>query len=269
MEKRTGHLQEQKAHWDIFFDLHDVLAYVSAVGKNYESYLAKVLAPAGVTRGEAINIHGEAFKRWIGEFRRLTDGLEGDDSSPESFMDRMREIDRKWEDFVLGSVSLENREVIAPQLNTSKLEYEALAEGPYPVLYPEVKGVLERLKEIDSLSLYIASSASSHHVRGVVALHGLAGYFKKLIGYDTVEAPKKSPSGQYFKKMLTITGADPFCSIFVGDTIEEATLATKSGMKFVMVQRNQQSLENRVKTIKFDVVRNLTEFLAVISDYIE
>ena len=72
-------------------------------------------------------------------------------------------IDAKWEKFILNSVPLEHKNAIKPLLRTSLVEYEALANGLYPILYPEVISVLTELVNISHLRMHIASSASSRH----------------------------------------------------------------------------------------------------------
>ncbi len=112
--------------------------------------------------------------------------------------------------------------------------------------------------------MHIASSASSRHVKGAIVLHNLNDFFKGLIGYDTVRAPKKASSGIYFKNMLQIANADPSRSIFVGDSIEEANLANKFGMEYIMVWRDSPFKEPR--NMEFRIIRNLTELLPIIKE---
>ncbi|MFX1282946.1 MAG: HAD family hydrolase [Promethearchaeota archaeon] len=258
-----------KHYWHIFFDLHGVLADVNAVNKNYQNYLIKILTPTGISLNEVKEIHEKGFKKWITDITHLFNEFEeweNDETSLEAFMRNYKLIDWKWEEFILDFVPLKHKKSIRPLLNTSLVEYEALVNGPYPILYPEVNPLLKELKKIKDLFLHIASSASSEHVKGAVDLHNLRNFFINLIGYDTVRAPKKASSGIYFKSMLEITDANPSRSIFVGDSKEEANLASKFGMEYIMVWRDFHSEESR--NMGFRIIDNLTALLPIIKELI-
>ncbi|UCE13045.1 MAG: HAD hydrolase-like protein [Candidatus Heimdallarchaeota archaeon] len=253
---------------DLIFDLHGVLADVHAVNKNYQKYLEKILVPVGIQRQKVIEIHEIAFRNWITEIFLLFeqfDEFEKTGSNSEVFMKNYRQIDNKWEEFILNFVGLEHQKSISSLLSTPRVEYEALAHGPHPILFPEVSSALEKLFNFNPhLHMHIASSASSRHVKGAVTLHNLNNFFQRLIGYDTVRAPKKASSGIYFKRMLQFIGTEPNRAIFVGDSLEEATLAIKSGMRFVMVLRNKSSTFKKPRSLDFKVIDNLTDLIPII-----
>lgn len=272
--RKNIHLNRYILHtskWDLFFDLHGVLADVIAVNRNYNNYLADVLSSAGISREKAARIHEKAFRKWITEINMLFndyDDLKKGSSDSEIFMKKYKMIDSVWEEFVLEFVSPENKNIIKPLLETSRVEYEALAHGPYPVLYPEVFPVLTKLSKIKNLHMHIASSASSKHVNGVIALHNLSGFFKRAIGYDTVRAPKKASSGIYFDTMLQITQANTSRTIFVGDSLEEANLALKHGMKFILVKREKFNTSKKLKKTQFHIVENLTAIVPIVNSFL-
>ncbi|MFX0124678.1 MAG: HAD family hydrolase [Candidatus Hodarchaeota archaeon] len=256
----------QESHWNLVFDLHGVLADVKAVNRNYGDYLEKILVPTGMKREEIIEIHDFAFKNWITEITQLFnefDECKRRNINSEVFMRKYKLIDSKWEQYILNNVPIEHKKAVKPFLKTSLVEYEALAKGSNPILYPEVNSVLTELAKISHLHMHIASSASSRHVKGAVALHNLKGIFQELIGYDTVKAPKKASSGEYFKRMLDIIKTIPERVIFVGDSIEEAILTTTLGMKFVLVWRKDSELKDIPKG-RFEIINNLTTLLSII-----
>lgn len=257
-----------KSKWDIFFDLHGVLADVNAVNKNYGNYLERTLKPVGLSQDKVLDIHQKAFRGWLVPITRLfNDQKEGLFDSG-VFMRNYRLIDCEWENFILDFVPLKHRKAIKPLLKTSLVEYEALARGPFPILFPEVSSVLRELVNVGNLRMHVASSASSRHVKGAVFLHNLNDIFRGLIGYDTVKAPKKASSGIYFKKMLQIVNANPKHSIFVGDSIEEAIFSRKLGMNFIMVQRERSSPKKRIKNSHFKIVSNLNEIIPIIQAWL-
>jgi len=199
-----------ESHWDLVFDLHGVLADVNAVNRNY---LERILVPTGLNRGKIRKIHEIAFKNWISEIGHLTNEYdEGENQNAKKsdvFMRRYHQIDLKWENFILKNISSNYRNSVKPLLKTSLVEYEALANGSFPILFPEVNSVLSELTKVSNLRMHIASSASSQHIKGTVSRHNLKEFFQELIGYDTVKAPKKSSSGDYFRKMLQVIDTIP------------------------------------------------------------
>ncbi len=255
--------------WNIFLDLHGVLADGTAVIRNYESYLVSLLAPIGITRKKTRDIHKKAYTKWIKEVRRITSGLEGDLDDPNHFMKAMKSNDRNWEQFILNFVPFDQKKRIKPYIQTAKFEYEAMANSSLSILFPEVRTVLEQLERIPNISLHIASSASSQHIEGLITRNALKRFFTKIIGYNTVEAPKKASSGRYFKKMLKITNANPNRSIFVGDSINEANLATKTGMKFIMIWRNPKPPKQVSITLNYKILTNLSELCSIIQNDIK
>ncbi len=225
----------------------------------------------GIKRQKVFEIHEKAFENWAAEITRLYtkfDEWEKRGSSSETFMKSYKLIDAKWQEFILSFVPLEHKGAIRPLLETSLVEYEALANGSYPILYPEVSSVLTELVKIANLRMHVASSASSHHVKGAVVLHNLNEFFQKIIGYDTVEAPKKANSGKYFKNMLQIINAEPNKAIFVGDSFEEANLAIKFGMKFVLVWRNKISEQKEPQKDQFEIIKNLTALVPIVKELV-
>ncbi|MFX1516607.1 MAG: HAD family hydrolase [Promethearchaeota archaeon] len=260
-----------ESHWDLVFDLHGVLADVNAVNRNYGKYLERVLVPTGLDRGKIRKIHEIAFNNWFSEIINLTskfDEGENQSANSEVFMSRYNQIDMKWENFILDYLPPSYRSSIKPLLKTSLVEYEALASGSFPILFPEVNSVLSELNKVNNLRMYIASSASSQHVKGAVSLHNLKGFFQELIGYDTVKAPKKSKSGIYFRKMLQIIETPPERVIFVGDSIEEATLTTNLGMKFVLIWRKKSSEFEEFLTNKIEIIDNLSALIPIVKSFV-
>lgn len=237
--------------------------------RNYEDYLKKILNSIDIPNSKAIEIHDIAYKNWSSEINRISNEFDKGLLNSESFIRKYKDIDRKWELFILSHVPLERQKEVAPFLKTSVLEYEALAKGKYPIVYSEVKSVLSKLYLMENLHMHIASSASSHHVRGVLHYHDLDKYFKTVIGYDTVKAPKKARKGEYFRNMLEITNANPRKSIFIGDSLEEASLAKKCEMIFIMVKRDGKISSSLALDNNTLIVQELTGIFQFIGQLID
>lgn len=254
-----------KPTWDLFFDLHGVLADVNMVQENYRHYLVSILTPLGIAEKKAVKIHDIELKKWLNAINRISKEFDNGNLDAETFMEEYHRIDKKWENNVLNYLPVLKRAEAAPHIITSVLEYNALANGKFPILYPEVENVLMKLRSFKNLSMHVASSASANHVKGALHFHNLEVYFKMNIGYNTVKAPKIAKRGDYFRNLLKLTEADPSHSIFIGDSIHEAYLAKKFGMSFIMVNRNYKSTDHTEFNENWIKVKDLTEIL----DHIE
>ncbi len=254
-----------KSTWDLFFDLHGVLADVNKVQENYRHYLVSILTPLGISEKKAVKIHDIELKKWLNAINHISMEFDNGNLGTDTFMEEYHRIDKKWERDVLNYLPVLKRTEAAPHLITSVLEYKALANGKFPILFPEVENVLMKLHSFKNLSMHVASSASANHVKGAIQFHNLEEYFKMNIGYNTVKAPKKAKRGDYFRSVLKITGADPTHSIFIGDSIHEANLAKKYGMNFIMVNRNYRRKNHTEFNENWITVKDLTEIL----DHIE
>ncbi|MHA1214269.1 MAG: HAD family hydrolase [Candidatus Hodarchaeales archaeon] len=254
--------------WNIFFDLHGTLVNPNLVRKNYEEYLVKTLSYTGLTREEIISIHTEAFYDWVRKVNEINQDITIE-SDPEKFMSEMALFDQEWEEFILNRIPKSFQKEVSAQLKTAIVEYEALAEGKFPVLYPEAKEVIKTLHSVPNLSMHIASSASSNHVKGIVHLHKLEPFFKFLIGYDTVRAPKRGSTGIYYQNLIKLTKVRPETTIFVGDSKEEAIHATRYNFKFIMLERGQNNKNLATNDLDLIIIRDLKELLPIIENLVQ
>jgi len=254
--------------WNIFFDLHGPLVDVRKIIQNYEAYLITLLSPIGLSRRKIINLHRKALDRWLDKVNKISIDPKCE-VDPNYFLTEMERIDREWELFILANIPKSKKIQVEAQIRTTNLEYNALAQGKVPVLFPEVHITLMELSQVSSLDLNIASSASSHHIRGVITLHNLEGFFKNLIGYDIVKAPKKGLSGIYYKKIIELTQATPLKTIFIGDSREEAEHSKKLGFKFVMVSREGKTFSDLKSNEYFDYVKKLDDIPVLVREWME
>ncbi len=248
---------------DIIFDLHGVLADPRSVGRNYEHYLVEALAFTGLPPDRIARLHATAFKRWIAAFREVNSGHPWTEEGLPRYMDEARRIDREWEACILQDIPDTHRARASKVVNTPTLEYEAMARGTCPAFYPEVEPALRDLKT-EGYRLHVASSASDNHVRGTLALHHVEGLFNGIIGYDTVQAPKKASNGIYFTRMLSVAGIDPAYAVFVGDGFEEAALAMAQGLRFILIDRSSATGIDHSAIAGFPVLPGMANISKVI-----
>ncbi|MHA2000004.1 MAG: HAD family hydrolase [Promethearchaeota archaeon] len=252
---------------DIFFDLHGVLIDIATVGGFYEEYLQEILVPLGMTRQQINSIHARVQVAWVRAFRALNDVPDGEVHDVDAFLSKIKKINDDWNNGILSQIPEDLRDSIRDKFHTFTLEYNVMSRVTKSTLFRDVERVLEELSRIDGIVLHVASSASSYHVRGTLEGQGIAGYFTSIFGYDTVSAPKKAPHGYYFEQMIKISGAIPEKSIFIGDSLEEATLSKKFGMRYVMVNRNSKNIENR--NYDFPVITELRDILPIVENLIK
>ncbi|MHA1972331.1 MAG: HAD family hydrolase [Candidatus Hodarchaeales archaeon] len=256
--------------WNIFFDLHGTLVNSSLARKNYEQYLIKTLLHTGLTREEIVSLHSKAFNDWATKVTEINQDV-GIESDPDRFMALMKRFDKEWEDYFLSRISQSFREELSVKLRTEVVEYQALAYGKFPVLYPEAEKVIKTLHSLSEVSLHIASSASSNHIKGIVHLHKFQPFFKFLVGYDTVKAPKRGTLGIYYKNLIKLTKINPESIIFVGDSKEEAIHSKRYNFKFIMATLLQFwviLLTARSTSVQFFIRMDKAGLISLVSVYI-
>ena len=238
------------------------------VFQNYEEYLITILSPVGLTRKKITYFHKKALDQWLDQVNKIAIDSKCE-YDPDYFLKEMGKVDREWEQYILTKITKCKRIQVEDNIKTSNLEYNALARGHVPILFPEVHTTLKNLSEISNLNLNIASSASSHHIKGAITLHKLEGIFKNLIGYDIAKAPKKGLSGVYYKKIIELTQTEPTRTIFIGDSREEAVHSKKLGFKFIMVSRDGNTFSDLKENDSFYYVRKLDEILVLVHHWLD
>jgi len=249
------------SNWNVFFDLHEVLVDIKKVPRCYEEHLASLLSKYGYSKEKIKNIHREAYKNWIVQFRKLTSFYETSDDS-DLFMEKIVEADEEWRNIILKYIPKDDKDQFQEVLSTESLEYEAMLNCSCPITFPDTIPILNRLKS-QNYNLYIASSATSYHIRGFIDRYNLSKTFDYIIGVDTVKAPKKGKSEIYFKKMVKITNSIPKYSIFIGDSEEEAFHAINFGMSFIMVDRYGKY--SHLEDSNFPIVKDLNNVLKLVN----
>ncbi|MHA1791365.1 MAG: HAD family hydrolase [Promethearchaeota archaeon] len=226
--------------WNLFFDLHGVLADPKTVLTNYIIHVRRIFKRIGWDDDKIDAMSRPIFARWIKQHESLNTGTWDEKRINEDFMNAMEKINGEFEKALLSHVPEKHVLSFKKKLNTLKFEHDAMLKGELDVFYPEVESVLSSLKAIKGVKIHVASSASASHVKGALRSRNIQKYIDKIIGHDTVKAPKKSLDGIYFKRMLELTHANPKHSIFIGDSDSEKKLAINLGLAFVMIIRDEK-----------------------------
>ena len=246
--------------WSLFFDLHGVLIDIADLNFYYTSYLQKILKKAGLSSEKVKDLHDFAFKNWVREFRRIN-SADSQVHDSDQFMAEMAKIDKDWSAVFLKQVPHSMQRSIAKELAAPVAEYRAMAEGNRKGIFPDVMEALNCLKK-DGFSMFIASSASESHIRGTLELNEIGHFFNRVFGYDVVRAPKKANHGFFFKEMLRITRSQGGHSIFIGDSIKEASLSMEHDMHYVMVDRKGK--HNNI-ICNYEIIPSLKELPIIIA----
>jgi len=266
-------MKMERNTWDIFFDLHGVLIDPEHVVKNYEDFLINLVAPTGIFKSDILKVYRIAHVEWVSAFEDINTGIDDYANEPERFMEKIAVMDYKWQQTILSAFpNKSHRDMIAPFLSTEFFEYEAMANGDPNTIYPDVLPALNSINEISQVrALHVASSASSHHIRGAMSIvNSLSKHFKYFFGYDVVKIPKKSTSGLYFKVIQELAGSIPGRTIFIGDSFREARLSINRGMKFIMIDRFPAHEKQNVNSIPdITLINNLLDAIPLIRNIIE
>ncbi|MBD3188979.1 hypothetical protein GF325_19285, partial [Candidatus Bathyarchaeota archaeon] len=195
--------------WHVFIDLHNVIVKIEAVGRRYREFVLNALTIAGVDEDVGAKAFNKAHQYWIAEFKHLNCKRDPLSNPMEEFMKKMRKIDKKWINIILEVVPSNKREHVAIELSTENAEHGAMASGSMNDLHLDAIQAIRQIASWDDVRIHVASSARSSHIKGVVDLAGLENIIDTIIGFDTVQAPKKAPGSKYYERMLEKVHASP------------------------------------------------------------
>jgi len=126
-------------------------------------------------------------------------------------------------------------------------------------LFPEVKEVLEELKE--DFELIVTSNAAREFVKMEVKETGIGNYFSRIFSATSdFRQVKKIP--EFYKQICKIMGVTPSQMIHIGDHYEfDFLVPQKLGMKAYYLDRNETKPNNGF------TVRNLKMFVQLLKQY--
>jgi len=125
-------------------------------------------------------------------------------------------------------------------------------------LIPGVPETLKILKD-QGLKLGLMTRSCRKYAEKVLEKFELRKYFDVIIARDDVENPKPDPSHAIQLLELLDTSAEE--AIFVGDHWSDAECAKRSGLKFVLFQRKDDSPIRNSRILK---IRNIKEIIRII-----
>ena len=234
---------------NIVFDLHGVLINTRLMSEKYSHRMSELLhRDYHVPLEQGIINHKRAFSFWIKEFRSW-DTLEG-----EPLKVRQDAALLKWTALNLGRNNLDSKTL---------LEYGAYLEFQIPsgiqAAYPETHKVLTTLfSSSKTIRMYIASSAHTRHIRGILQAHNYTDFFAGIFGLDSFWISKYNR--RFYKKLADTLNIRDNLSLFIGNSTEEIVHSEKAGFVPVLIHREREiksSLLNKTKYV-FDA---LSDFL--------
>lgn len=138
--------------------------------------------------------------------------------------------------------------------------WENLAEEANEEIFPEVRSVLEALRE-KGIELGVLSSRTVTTSKKSLEKHSIRDYFRYVISPQTARAPKSKKSPEMWQFALRQIGARAEEVLHVDDDYETGIVgATEAGIRAVLIDRSGKS------TSTFDciVIGNLAEVLELV-----
>jgi putative hydrolase of the HAD superfamily len=141
----------------------------------------------------------------------------------------------------LGIRDQANAMKLAEDIDSEWFEYAQLH------LYPEVKPILQRLKQM-GLKLGIITGGYEEDLEKILPKVGLHDFFDICVGVNTIG--KRKPNREVFQYALKKLGIAPKEAVFVGDDLKRDYLgAEKAGLIPVLIRR-EDSATSDIRCIK-------------------
>ncbi|MFX0093623.1 MAG: HAD family hydrolase [Candidatus Hodarchaeota archaeon] len=101
------------------------------------------------------------------------------------------------------------------------------------ILLPQVLQVLEKLKSTNYL-LYIASSAHTRHIRGIIEGTGLTKYFDQIYGFDNLEFMKSDK--KFFRALFASQDFPSSKYVVIGNSAQEIIHSKSLGARTILIK---------------------------------
>ena len=98
--------------------------------------------------------------------------------------------------------------------------------------FPQARELLELLAA-EGAWLAICSNQSEESVRALLATFDLLGFFRQIVGGDTL--PRRKPDPMPLRWIMEMAGASPTAAVMVGDSELDAQCAMRSGARAVIM----------------------------------
>jgi len=153
----------------------------------------------------------------------------------------------------LGIRDQANAMKLAEDIDSEWFEYAQLH------LYPEVKPILQRLKQM-GLKLGIITGGYEEDVEKILPKVSLQDVFDVCVGVNTIG--KRKPSPEVFQYTLKKLGVTPDEAVFVGDDLKRDYLgAEQAGLTAVLIRR-EGSATSDIRCIK-----RLDEIFEILAEF--
>ncbi|MFX1256137.1 MAG: HAD family hydrolase, partial [Promethearchaeota archaeon] len=170
-----------------------------------------------------------AFQNWLTGFQNLN-GVQGAD-----LREKAELILENWIRDLIPTPFIER----LPNLRDlgDELEYKIpLTMGTRyrdEILTPKTKEILEKLK-VGGYQLYIASSAHTRHIRGILEGTGILNYFIQIYGFNNVGFMKSDK--RFFQAIIVSLGNSPTECVMIGNSAQEILFSKDLGIKTILIK---------------------------------
>ncbi len=129
-------------------------------------------------------------------------------------------------------------------------------------LFPYTTTVLEKLKS-ENYKLIIVSNKPEFFVKKILKYFKLEKFFSAISGGDTFDYRKPSPIHLY--ETIKLTNIKDYNCIFIGDSINDALCAKRSGSKLILLKHGYS--DKNINDMKADIIlENLKKIPQIISN---
>lgn len=214
----------------IVFDLHGVLIRAAEMGKYYRLEEIDLLhnitgAPKNLIKRNQI----QAFENWFKSFQMLKN------VQKDQLIEKTDQLLERWLKDMVPREFLEGLQDL--QELGKELEYKIplLVGKKYgdEILVPRTREVLDELKAQSHL-LYLASSANTRHIRGILEGTGIREYFTELFGFDNLGAMKLTKN--FFRELFVSIGVLPSQSVVIGNSAQEIIFSKSLGAQSILIK---------------------------------
>lgn len=121
----------------------------------------------------------------------------------------------------------------AAEAERSFMRHYESAATVLTTVFPGVATALQALSTA-GIALAVCTNKPAHLARGILDALGLAGYFARVVGGDTL--PFRKPDPRVLRTLMAEFAAQPDSSLLVGDSEVDAATARAASVPFVLMK---------------------------------
>lgn len=133
------------------------------------------------------------------------------------------------------------------------------------ILTPQTEEVLKKLK-IRDYPLYIASSAHTRHIRGILEGTGIVKYFAQIYGFDNLGFMKSDR--RFFEALIASLSYSPNQCVIIGNSAQEILFSKSFGIQTILI-RNELEERGEEEQLKKQALETADAICETVADILE